>query len=503
MEGQLSEHPLAELISEILEKRFSGALRVARERVKAALYFAAGELTYATSNLHSLRLSEYLKKRGLAPPTTDAKDLRSDFAIADELVSRGVLPRPVLDEALAEQVTDVVRVLSLWTSGEWIFDGRARLTEPTLVRVQIKQLLLDAARQMDLRFTSSRIRSPVEVISPASDGLGDLILSPTEGFLVSRVETPIAVGELIMLSGLREPEAHRTIYGLVLAGVLNRELPPRAFRDGEQPTTTKTPKKAAPGIAAPAEPTHKGKPAPVRDAQQELKAFLDQLANATNHYQVLNVPLAADASEAKRAYYSLARHFHPDRFHDLARTPIHARLEAAFARITQAHETLSNPDLKAAYDLKISAQQRADNSAGNSRVSVKPPAEPSDGADELQIAEKRFQDGVAALQINQTNIAISCLSAAVRMAPNKARYRAYYGRALATNEQTQRLAEAELQAAVKLDPNNPSYHLMLAGLYRSLGFSRRAIAELERVLSLDPQNAEARKLLQALGVKKR
>ena len=49
-------------------------------------------------------------------------------------------------------------------------------------------------------------------------------------------------------------------------------------------------------------------------------------------------------------------------------------------------------------------------------------------------------------------------------------YRAYYGRALAANQQTQRLAEAELQAAVKLDPANASYRVMLAELYRTLGF---------------------------------
>ena len=299
MEGQLSEHPLAELISEILEKRFSGALRVARERVKAVVYFAAGELIYATSNLQSFRLSEYLKKRGLAPIATDVKDARSDFAIADGLISKGVLTRAVLDEVLTEQVTDIVRVLLLWTSGEWNFDGRARLTEPTQVRIQVRQLLVDAARQIDLKFASSRLRNPGEVISPAIDAVGDLNLSPTEGFLLSRVEGPIAFGELINLSGLPEPEAQRTIYGLVLAGIFIRELPPYAFRAGETPAAAKSEKKPATGASAPVHGTSKVKPEPVRDAQQELKEFLDQLAHATNHYQVLNVPLSADASEIK------------------------------------------------------------------------------------------------------------------------------------------------------------------------------------------------------------
>jgi len=65
MEGQIGEHPFAELTTEILEKRFSGALRVERERVRAVVYFENGDLIYASANLRNLRLSEYLKKRGI------------------------------------------------------------------------------------------------------------------------------------------------------------------------------------------------------------------------------------------------------------------------------------------------------------------------------------------------------------------------------------------------------------------------------------------------------
>ena len=61
MNGQLSEHPLAELISEIAAKNLSGALRITRGRVKAVVYFEAGTLTYATANLRAYRLSEYLR----------------------------------------------------------------------------------------------------------------------------------------------------------------------------------------------------------------------------------------------------------------------------------------------------------------------------------------------------------------------------------------------------------------------------------------------------------
>ena len=216
-----------------------------------------------------------------------------------------------------------------------------------------------------------------------------------------------------------------------------------------------------------------------RDAQEELKEFLERLAQAQNHYEVLNVPLAAAAGEIKLAYYAVARRFHPDRFHDLARTPLHARLESAFARVTQAHEVLSNPDSEGNYDVKIAASRRVENFSSLSadmpqRSAADQGRDSATGSGELPLAEQRFKEGAAALQLGQMNTAIACLSAAARLAPNQPRYRAYYGRALAAHQQTQRLAEAELQAAVKLDPANASYRVMLAGLVsRSRIFSPR------------------------------
>ena len=87
---------------------------------------------------------------------------------------------------------------------------------------------------------------------------------------------------------------------------------------------------------------------------------------------------------------------------------------------------------------------------------------------------------------------------AARYAPNEARYRAYYGRALAASEKTQRLAEAELQAAVRLEPSNSTYHTLLAELYFDLQFHNRAQAEVDRALSLDPNNATANSLQRKL-----
>ena len=84
------------------------------------------------------------------------------------------------------------------------------------------------------------------------------------------------------------------------------------------------------------------------------------------------------------------------------------------------------------------------------------------------------------------------------LSPREARYRAYYGQALIRQANTRRIAETELQAALLIEPDNASYRIMLAELYKQLGLQKRAEGELERALAVDPGNEAARSLLLSL-----
>jgi len=502
MNGQLSEHPLAELISEIAAKGFSGALRIERERVKAVVYFEDGALVYAASNLRVHRLVEHLRQQGLT--IMPAHESLADVALAEALVSAGLVTRPRLNDILVEHVTNIVRVALLWADGSWTFDGRAHANQFLQAKVPTRQLLLEATRRIEMRFAGSRFPGGNETLYPVPDAANSLILVPAEAFLLSRVDAPISVANLIALSGLREAEAIQGIYGLTLAGVLKRECGPLAFRTAPpQPVKSKAAATKLPEAAREEEKVA----APKADPRRELDAFLERLAQASNHYEVLNVPISADLAEIKRMYHTIARNFHPDRFHDLAGTNTHIRLQSSFARITQAYEVLTSTEQRSIYDGNLQALRRVreahETKSRASEAATEGAADQSENGNNVaQLAEKRFQEGAVALQQGQTGAATSCFSAAARLAPNEAKYRAYFGRALAANPKTQRLAEAELQAAVKLDPGNASYHLMLAVLYRNLGFPRRAVTEVERALVIDPQNSHAQQLLSSLAANK-
>lgn len=508
MNGQLCEQPLAELISEIFRKGISGTLRLQHERAKTVIYFEAGQIIYAASNLRELRLGEYLKKQGLvSEKQLSGFDKRPDLSLVSELCTEGIIERKAVEPLIARQVNDILRVTLLWPGGTWEFDDRSRLSDPIRVRLNTTSLVIEAVRKMKLGFVRARFPSPDEIISRVTVPPDFDALLPAEGFILSRLDGPVPLRELIAISGLRELDATRTIYGLALAGFLKREhernvfaaAPAKSAHDAAGGEESKTADRSSPPLS-PGEPSS-------YEELEDLETFLARVQAANTHYEVLSVSNTAAAEQIKNGYYTMARNYHPDRFHLQAETPLHARIETAFARITQAYETLTDSNRRAAYDAKLAAQEKAREfakSAPKRDKQFEQAGQRNDeigmlGKSELERAEASFNEGFAALEQGQTRLAVTNLAAAARLAPQDARYRAYYGRALAGEERTRRLAEAELQAAVKIDPTNASYRVMLADLYADLGLYRRAEGELERAISLDSNNPEARRLAHKLG----
>ena len=241
--------------------------------------------------------------------------------------------------------------------------------------------------------------------------------------------------------------------------------------------------------------------------QESAEAFLERLHHAESHYDVLGVESTVAAADVKSAYYDLARRYHPDRFRK-AEPSLLTRLESAFARITQAYDTLRDDQLRANYNAKLQARRKAQQIVD---ATAKPPTPASSPESEsvqatpvvpvIPVAERAandFKEGLAALEQGQRKLAAGLFASAVRLMPSEPRYRAYYGQILAAQENTRRAAEAELQAAIKLDPGNADYRVMLAQLFRDLGFAIRAKGEAERAVATDPNNRKARDLLREL-----
>jgi len=491
MNGQLSEISLPELIREITLKNLSGRLGLESDKIKVVIYFNSGSLMYAACNVRTLRLSEYLLK---AQIVTEDELLHlgariSDFQLIKTLIADNKMTRAQADQFQAKQVTDILRLALLWTEGTWAFDNRSLLNEEISFVIDVSNLLLEAGRRLPLEFTVTRFRNPNESFSPIENAPTALNLLPYEVFILSRVDRPILLNDLKALSGLDELEAYRVIFTLSLVDLLKRSSWKSGFRDQPKEVSKEEPivtfVEAAPTV------------------EVSVESFLDRLSTAETHYEVLEVNQETTLSDLKNAYYSIARKYHPDKFRSSGELLI--RIESAFARITQAYDTLRDPGLRATYDSKLDAQSRAERvsraaTSGSGKDGKTGTLESTDGGENpySKQAELQFKEGLTALELRQRNAAIGLLGAAARAVPDDPRYRAYYGRALAIHESTRRMAEVELQAAVRLEPQNTAYRIMLAELYRDLGFKVRAKGEAERAVATDRNNREARDLLRSL-----
>ncbi|MBA3440051.1 MAG: DnaJ domain-containing protein [Pyrinomonadaceae bacterium] len=519
MKGTLREHPLAELIYEIRTATLSGALHLTHERVKAVIRFDHGEIALAGTNLRAHRFGECLRRWNVLPEDKLAVTLRegiSDQELGAMLVRINALSSEELEELRARQATDVICPLLLWTDGEWTYEARARMAQDGRVMVALPPLLIESARRLPPEFVAARFTNDAVKLLPVGEAPAGVDLLPSEGFVLSRLDASINIGDLVLVSGLPLAEAQRAIYALVLGGFVQgdgvqceiwpRALSTESLAQGEPSGSVSGEQHRGAGT----QPTSKDQDGSSDDQQADLDQLFAR-ARSANLYEVLGVNVSASSNEIKLAYYALAKRFHPDRFHRSADVQMRS-IESAFAQITQAYERLKDETQRAAYDAKLNKEAPTSAASFPSKHFDSGAAKPSNsdvakaaadvthaGATSISTkAEESFRQGLTILKQGNHQQAATHLSAAVQIDPKQPRYRATYGQALAHDARTRRQAEAEFLAAIALDPRNASYRVMLAELYLSIGLQRRAEGELERALAVDPHHATAHRLLNNL-----
>ena len=465
---------------------------MSREAAKIAVYFDAGKPIFAASNLRAHRLREILKRSGTAAASLEFMPATiTDEDLAQALISGGEVTSEAVLQARATQTSDVLRAGLLWTDGNWHFDQRVRIPAELRVSISLERLLLESARHLPFAFVKTRVADANAGYTLGEGNASNL--SKAETFVLSRAG---AAGDVFTLSdlspnGLSEEDYLRAIYALSLSGILHRS-------DWEFALKITRPDKAKPRRNA--QPAKKEKTS-AADEAIDIEQFLLRSKAAKNHYEVLDVGRYASADEIKDAYHTLARKYHPDRFHQ-SEEDLRNQISSAFARIAQAYEVLSDKAQRATFD-KTSAPKAAPaapkpETRKAAPASVPKAAPASVPKKELSRAESSFQRGMEAMEQNQFEQAIPLLAEAATHEPREARYRAHYGRALLHRPNSRRLAETELQAAIALEPNNASFRVFLAELYQRVGLRRRAEGEAARALASDPNNQAARALLLSL-----
>jgi curved DNA-binding protein CbpA len=504
IQGNFFTHPFAELVSEIDRARLTGSLRSADKEKKWVMYFKAGRIVFAVSNAKSSRLFDIMIRRGRMKSADVLKvpNYANDFEFSSYLQEKGFVTESDRNKLFIEQIEGIIIDALSWTDGKWTFSSLMRIRDGLSFDINSRKLLLDYARCLPINTVLGRFRSLDEGFSRSARSAEDIDLTAEEEFVLSGAAAePRSASQLVNLAAIPEGVTLPAIYTLWIAGLLVRndwspaftEMQIAAMRGAK--LELKREAKVA-GVGKPIEaPSDESASSVASEPEPEVvltvDEYLEQVENAVTFYDILGVDPKAEDDELKHAYLRLAKSFHPDRFHSQGGELL-KRIQNAFTEIAQAHETLKNLDTREMYDYRMRKE-----------LAEREKREAAGGGDDRETMDKEraaenFETGFSLLMDEDAEQAIPFLARAAHFAPKNPRYRAYYGKALSSDESQRHKAEAEIQAAVRLDPNNPTFRLVLAEFFIQFNLLKRAEGELNRLLAIFPSNRDALDMLAKL-----
>lgn len=462
MQGALSRGLVPGILRDVYVARRTGRLTFRRGEEQCSLRFERGHVVYARASTKELHLGEVMVARGLL--TADALDRATELVLRERkrlgqvLEELGIVDRGELQDALAIHVRAILRRVFSWPDGEWELEETDALEQGAWacpLKESTGEMIVQAVREIeDPAQVRDALGDPARVLLPSADPLlrfQRLTLTPVDGFVLSRVDGTLSARDVLALIPLPAEEVERSLLCLLATGMIEY-------------------------AAAPAPPR--------RDSAQLLRQEIVDLFRALpdrNHFELLSVPLSASTAEIEAAFRRLAKRYHPDVHHDPALTDLRDKLDAIFARVTEAHTVLAHAGLRAAYQGRFERAAGAEETARH--------------AEDMYLrAEDRFEEG-------KYWEAVALLGEVIPRAREKLKVRArlLLARAYLKYPDKVKDAERELLAAVQEEPASVAAYMLLGGLYKRSGLSARAASAWRKVLELHPHDAEARAELDALA----
>ncbi|MGH9819563.1 MAG: DUF4388 domain-containing protein, partial [Pyrinomonadaceae bacterium] len=347
--GNLSTHSFAELLTEITVAKLSGAFRVAKGDQKLIVYFDNGDVIFAVSNARKYRLFDILLRENRIEKDLLGKipNFANDMEFAAALKEKGMFTDTQIREIFVNQVRGILTEALSWSEGEWTFSPLARLRGGIRTEAKAGQLLAEYARSLSHEAISFRFKSLHEMFELDPAAKADTALEPDEAFVLSRLTaTPQTIVDIATVSTLSENTVLKILYTLWFAGMLVRKEWNPAFSDfriakirnanltlSKPATDLQKPKAEEP--AAPS-PTIATQPEPQPEVKEvSLDEYLARTEKSESHYHILGIGPDAQLPEVRASYFTLAKLFHPDRFHR-AEAEVLTRVENAFSKLAQA-----------------------------------------------------------------------------------------------------------------------------------------------------------------------
>jgi len=455
----------------------SGRLIFRLQDIQKYLFFQKGKLIHAKTNDPQELIGQVLFSMG--------KIQEDDFnrldehiipgkPIGDTLIKKGLISEKDLEDGLIYQMREITLNLFPEFEGEIKYQEIKDILEQEAERkIDVAALIEDGIRRMKY---DPALKEFLEERIPVPKSKEFIFhLTEEEKGLLNLVNGTSSTNVILQESDLGLEAYWKDLYLLYCLGLIG-------FQDEE--AGQKTEKEARKGEDRKEKETEGEEVAKGIEEVLALSKKLDGL----DFYSILDVASSASKEEIKKAYFYLARRYHPDLFGQEISSDVREKIDEVFAMITKAYHTLSDEAKRKDYDSKRITLFRED------RKNM------------TEQAETKFRQGKTLYNRGMYEDSMSLLEEATRLVPEKASYFLLLALAESKIPAYRKRAEQHFLRSIKLDSWSPEGHVGLGLLYKKEGLMVKARKQFERALRVDPDHLVARKELaitETKGPKKR
>lgn len=407
--------------------------------------------------------------------------LPPNHRLAEVLLNEREGPRGRDDEDRQAAAAAFAQWLTQWNGGRYRFHaGIAKIGSDVRGPLPTAALVMEAAvHGLDDFHLLRRLRGEDRffIATGAARGGGLPDLDPQEAFLLSRMEGPSSVKELLRQGDQDRHSALRRLCRLLAAGLIR----PYDKRDSAEPAAALSPdllRRFSDRIAdsLDREPLDL---AP-EDHRARLGDLIKRLGELT-HFELLEVEVSATPEQVHDAYLKLARVVHPHHAERLGLAGREAAMSLLFERTTEAYLTLSDSERLRRYLLRLGPTLAVGTGSQDSVLRSE---------EVKEVAARQYRTAKAMADRGEYHFAIELLHQVVRSDP-QAPYYKLLADCQRMNPKWTIKAIANYQRAVELDPDDPKIRVALARAYEEAGQAGRSRQQYEAALEQRPDDHAA------------
>jgi len=476
----------------------TGILAVATSRTRREILFVKGEIRAARSSAEEEKLGMWLVDRGKISEDDRALSLLSQGGeeappLGHLLLARGSLETGVLERELQEMTLAIIRRASAEPAlfYEFVADESPEQLD-TVPDLFTAQIILIAARACDdHRAKLAALGSLERTVWRSREFdhlLQDFNLTPTEGFLLSRLEGTRTISDLFQVSALPDEQAIATLYPLIVAGVVSVGDATRRAAHA-RPAAAGEHQAPAPSV----------KEESLAEIQRQERANIRRLAEEgrrVDHYGALGLRPGADRDELNRALQRIKERFAPSRTSERHLRDLGPELEAICERATEAHQVLSDWRSRERYDAILKEVQRE-----RERLAAPDQRAATDAGARSAVVEANVKRADELVREGEFYLAIQLLEHACKLDPRPAEL-VKLAQLLLRNPLWTNRALAAMRRAIEVDPEYVEAWLELALFWRRRRNQERERKALEKALAADPDNPRAKQMYKELAGKR-